>query len=168
MFLKCHSKTQGTLSLLNHLKRCGKYNRLKTKADKGQSFLSFEVSKSADDSEKNMRLAKYTEKKIRQALARMIVIDELPFLIVEDQGFKDFVRVIELRFPIPSRYIVMRDCIRVYYEEREKFRDLFVREDIRVCFTTNTWTSIQNLNYMCVTTHFIDSGWTLHKRILFP
>ncbi|KAB1205065.1 hypothetical protein CJ030_MR7G016709 [Morella rubra] len=54
--LKCHSKTQGTSSLLNHLKRCPKYNRVKTKCEKGQSFLSFEASKSSDGSgiEKNM------------------------------------------------------------------------------------------------------------------
>ena len=36
----------------------------------------------------------------------------------------------------------------------------------RFCLTTDTWTSIQNLNYMCLTTHFIDSNWKIHKRIL--
>ena len=30
----------------------------------------------------------------------------------------------------------------------------------------NTWTSIQNLNYMVVTTHFIDIYWTYQKKIL--
>ena len=32
--------------------------------------------------------------------------------------------------------------------------------------TTDTWTSIQNLNYMIVTAHFIDSDWTYQKKIL--
>ena len=32
--------------------------------------------------------------------------------------------------------------------------------------TTDTWTSIQNLNYMVVTAHFIDSDWTYQKKIL--
>ncbi|KAG7988223.1 hypothetical protein I3843_03G176000 [Carya illinoinensis] len=36
----------------------------------------------------------------------------------------------------------------------------------RVCLTTDTWTSIQNINYMCVTAHFIDNNWKLHKRII--
>ena len=36
----------------------------------------------------------------------------------------------------------------------------------RVCLTTDTWISIQNMNYMCVTAHFIDHKWTLHKRLL--
>ena len=36
--------------------------------------------------------------------------------------------------------------------------------------TTDTWTSIQNLNYMVVTKHFIDGDWTYQKKILnfFP
>jgi hypothetical protein len=36
----------------------------------------------------------------------------------------------------------------------------------RVCLTTDTWTSIQNINYMYITAHFIDPKWTLHKRLL--
>ena len=31
---------------------------------------------------------------------------------------------------------------------------------------TNTWTSIQNLNYICLIAHWIDNDWNLHKRIL--
>jgi hypothetical protein len=31
---------------------------------------------------------------------------------------------------------------------------------------TDTWTSIQNLNYMCVTAHFIDCDLVLHKKIV--
>jgi hypothetical protein len=32
--------------------------------------------------------------------------------------------------------------------------------------TTDCWISVQNLNYMCVTAHWVDSEWNLHKRIL--
>jgi hypothetical protein len=36
----------------------------------------------------------------------------------------------------------------------------------RICLITDTWTSIQNLNYMCVTAYFIDCDWVLHKKIM--
>ena len=36
----------------------------------------------------------------------------------------------------------------------------------RVCLTTDTWTSIQNINYMVVTAYFIDDDWVLHKRVI--
>ena len=32
--------------------------------------------------------------------------------------------------------------------------------------TTDTWKSIQNLNYIVVTTHFIDGDWICQKKIL--
>ena len=65
---------------------------------------------------------------------------------------------------IPSRQTVVRDVIGIYGVEREK-----LREDLkgrRVCLPTDTWTSIQNLNYMSLTCHFIDDDWNLYKRIL--
>ena len=33
-------------------------------------------------------------------------------------------------------------------------------------YGTDTWTSIQNINYMCLTVHWIDIDWKLNKRIL--
>ena len=36
----------------------------------------------------------------------------------------------------------------------------------RLCLTIDTWSSIQNYNYMCLTIHWIDQDWKLHKRIL--
>ena len=54
--------------------------------------------------------------------------------------------------------LAVTDVIGIYNSERKKLNYM--------CFTTDTWTSIQNLNYMCFTCHFIDDAWKLHKRIL--
>ena len=35
-----------------------------------------------------------------------------------------------------------------------------------MCLTIDMWTSIQKFCYMCLTCHFIDDDWKLHKRIL--
>ena len=59
-----------------------------------------------------------------------------------------------------------RNVISIYGVEREKLREAL--KGHRVCLTTDTWTSIQNLCYMSLTGHFIDDDddWNLHKRIL--
>ncbi|KAF5202168.1 hypothetical protein FRX31_008246 [Thalictrum thalictroides] len=36
----------------------------------------------------------------------------------------------------------------------------------RVCLTTDTWASCQNINYMVITAHFVDDDWNLHRRVL--
>ena len=45
-------------------------------------------------------------------------------------------------------------------------QEMLNRTSKRICLTTNTWTSCQNLCYMCLTAHFVDNGWNLQKRIL--
>ena len=99
------------------------------------------------------------------ALARMIIVDELPFRFVEHGGFIDFMAEIEPRFKVPSRVTIARDCLRVYIREKESLRKVLMACQ-RVCLTTDTWTSIQNLNYLCLTAHYIDVDWVYHKKIL--
>ncbi|WCJ28874.1 Zinc finger BED domain-containing protein RICESLEEPER 2 [Euphorbia peplus] len=101
---------------------------------------------------------------MRVKLARMIIIDELPFSIVEYEGFIDYSYALQPRFIIPSHTTVARDCLKLFADEKEKLKRLLTGQ--RVCLTTDTWTSIQNLNYLCLTAHWIDSNWKLHKKIL--
>jgi len=60
----------------------------------------------------------------------------------------------------------MNDCFKLFLYEKEKLRAMFMTIGARVCLTTDMWTLVQNLNYMCITSHFIDSDYDLHKRIL--
>ena len=98
----------------------------------------------------------------------MIIIVELPFKFVEHQGFQEFMEIVKPRFPIPHRTTIARACIKICYSVVDILRRAFVGQWVYV--TTDTWTSIQNLNYMVVTAHFIDGNWTYQKKILnfFP
>ena len=109
--------------MLNHLDNCSKYLYIKGKTDKKQSHLSFESKNNVES--KDITLAKYSEKKIRASLAKMVVVDELPFLIVEGEGFKEFVKTLEPRFPMPSRYTVMRDVMKLFLREKEELKAMF-------------------------------------------
>ena len=94
----------------------------------------------------------------------MIIRDELPFRVVEGEGFKDYSRLLEPRFVIPSRITVWRDCMKLFMENKKLLKNHLKNE--RLCLTTDTWSSVQNYNYMCLTTHRIDQDWKLQKRIL--
>ena len=58
----------------------------------------------------------YNYDEYRQALANMVIIDELPFNFMESQRFKLFTRTIQPRFCILSRFTIMRDCLKLYVE----------------------------------------------------
>ena len=97
----------------------------------------------------------FNSKEVRVALVFMIIIDELPFRFVEKLGFKHFMSIACPKFQIPHRTTIARDCLQLYNSEKEKLSDLLRCTTQRVCCTTDTWTSIQRINYMCLTLHLL-------------
>ena len=96
----------------------------------------------------------------------MIIVNEMPFMTVEGKGFLNFVKALEPRFKVPSRYTMMKDCFKLYIKDKNTLKNTFFITGQMVCLTTDTWTSVQNMSYMCVTGPPIDPNWTYHKRIL--
>ena len=59
------------------------------------------------------------------ALARMIIVDELPFRFVEHDGFIYFMGVVEPRFLVPSHLTMARDCIKLWFGGEEEVDKLY-------------------------------------------
>jgi hypothetical protein len=152
----CHTIVNGTSNMWSHLKV---YKKFPFVVDKKQKVLVLEPKiEKGELGEQNVGSLKaigYNYDECRQALAKMVITDELPFNFVEGRGFKLFARTMQPRFNIPSRFTIMRDCLKLYIEEKDRLRTALRGQ--RLCLTTDTWTSIQNINYMCLTAHWIDN-----------
>ncbi|KAL0405869.1 UNVERIFIED_CONTAM: Zinc finger BED domain-containing protein RICESLEEPER 2 [Sesamum latifolium] len=109
---------------------------------------------------------KFDQEALRQGLTRMIIMDELPFKFVENEEFWQFMSLALPHFMIPSRTTVTRDCYKLFFDEKKKLMNYFKSSGQRISLTTDTWTSNQRLTYMCLTVHYIDSDWKMHKVIL--
>jgi hypothetical protein len=160
--IKCESRTNGTSSLSKHLKICKK-NPNKVNDDK-QPIL--QASASQDGSKSSITAWRFDPEMLREAFTEMIVTDELPFAFTEKPGFRKFMSKACPRFSVPSRRTATRYVVAAYKNEKEKLKKFFKKSCERVCLTTDTWTSSQQQNYMCVTAHFIDEAWQLQKRIV--
>ncbi|WOL01424.1 HAT family dimerization domain-containing protein [Canna indica] len=160
----CNASSHGTTNLLKHLRTCEKNpNR---EFDKKQKTIVLGKQCEGDsETTVGMKLEEFNQEKPRFKLAKMITVDELPFRFVENQGFRDFMSEAQPRFKIPSRITIARDCMELY-EEKERLKSILSKNHQMVSLTTDTWTSIQNVNYMCVTVHYVDDGWELNKKIL--
>ncbi|XP_056691651.1 zinc finger BED domain-containing protein RICESLEEPER 2-like [Spinacia oleracea] len=155
--------TNGTKNVKKHWTTCPKNPANKSKGK--QTHLIFEP---VDGEEGDAKL-KYKDvnlNDVRDALGRMIILDELPFRFVEKVGFKYFMSIACPAFHMPSRMTIARDCYQLYCDERLKLKEFLRNSCQRVSVTTDTWTSIQRINYMCLTAHFIDNDWKLQKRII--
>jgi hypothetical protein len=74
--------------------------------------------------------------------------------------------VVEPYFNLPSRYTMMKNCMKMYLKTKSNLKHIFMKTNQRVGLTTTTWTSIQNMNYMCVIAHFINHKGALHNTLL--
>ncbi|CAN7075043.1 unnamed protein product [Brassica oleracea var. botrytis] len=108
----------------------------------------------------------FSQPATRKALVEMVIMDELPFRFVERKGFKRFMSVAQPRFAIPCRKTIAKDCLVIFEEEKSKLRKFFRNYKGSISSTTDCWTSVQNMSYMCLTAHYMDESWKLHKRII--
>lgn len=106
----------------------------------------------------------FNKEESRKACLRMVIIDELPFSFVDGEEFRHFCSVACPRFIPPSCRTLARDLLALYYDEKQLLKAKLAA--YRVCLNTDTWTSVQNINYMVLTAHFLDGDWMLHKRVL--
>ena len=140
--IRASSKNE-TSALKNHLERCKKYP---ANLDKRQKFIDFDTKTivNEDGSVQTVSVPKcwqFDHDVSRKALARMVIVDELPFVYVEREGFREFCKTIHPDFVIPSRYTITRDCYALFFDERKKLKSFFQKLSSRICFITDTWTS---------------------------
>ncbi|KAI5313276.1 hypothetical protein L3X38_042450 [Prunus dulcis] len=152
------TEKKGTSNMWKHLnKQCLQYPY--RHKDKNTRTLAFDASKGNALVSRN-----FNKDDCLDACIRMVVRDELPFSFVEGEGFSEFCSVICPQFNPPSHRTLGRRFLEMYPKMKEKLKvDL---RSHRICLTTDTWTSVQNVNYMVLTAHFVDSDYKMHKRIL--
>ncbi|CAN1788306.1 Zinc finger BED domain-containing protein RICESLEEPER 2 [Linum perenne] len=144
--LAADPKKNGTSSCTYHALSCQRKleARLSITQNEGQQeTLSFQPSSGRLSSDKPWV---FNQRAIVVALAEIIIIDELPFRFVEHDGFTGFMII----------------CC-----PKARLKEFFKNSCAgRVSITTDTWTSVQNLNYMCITAHYVGKDWKLHKKII--
>ncbi|KAH7667126.1 Tam3-transposase (Ac family) protein [Dioscorea alata] len=157
-------RTNGTTSLRNHITRCAKNPNNK---NNNQATLCVRETENENGQTRTALLSwKFDAELIRKKIAYMVIVDELPFKHVEGIGFKEVMHAACPQFRMPSRWTVTRDCYELYLDERKKLKNLLRHNTSKICLTTDSWTSIQKINYMCLTAHFIDNDWNLNKKVL--
>ena len=93
-------------------------------------------------------------------------MNELSFRFIEIEGFRHFYSIACPRFDYSSKVTITRDIYKLYLEEKKKLKSFLFKSSQTICLSMDTWTSLQNVNYMVIAAHFIDSEWVLHKNML--
>jgi hypothetical protein len=94
---------------------------------------------------------RFDQEALRDAFTEMVIEDEQPFCFGEKPGFRKFMSKVCPCFQVPSRRTCTRDIVRHYFEEKAKLKKFFKDSCLRVCLTTDAWTSQVQDGYMTVT-----------------
>ncbi|OMO59397.1 putative Zinc finger, BED-type [Corchorus capsularis] len=167
--------TSGTSHLRRHIEACVKRNN--NDVDQRSLEACFKpVNREANrqtvlhgtlvDATASSKNCKVDVDEIRRAIAKMIVVDEQPFRVVEGTGFRRVLSVACPEFPALTRKAIKREIVSIYLKERESIRELLATCPGRICLTSSTWKSSCDDHFNCVTAHFIDNEWRLQQRIL--
>lgn len=97
-------------------------------------------------------------------LTELIIWRELPFSLVEDPKFRKFIGGLCPKFKLVTRSTVRSDCVKLFEAQKHLLKEFIQIQKPRVCLTTDTWTSSNELPFMAITVHFIDIEWRLHKK----
>nr|XP_027186640.1 zinc finger BED domain-containing protein RICESLEEPER 2-like [Cicer arietinum]XP_027186641.1 zinc finger BED domain-containing protein RICESLEEPER 2-like [Cicer arietinum] len=158
----CDFKSHGTTNMNKHVNKCLK-KPLLVLSDPNQTILIFP---SVEGSGLVPTSSRFNLQTCRRAVSVFVVLDEQPFKAIEGEGFKYLCKTLQPQFTIPSRRTIARDCFQLYLDEKLKLKAFFKSDCNRVALTIDCWTSIQNLNYLTLTSHFVDNEWNYQKRII--
>ncbi|CAL5046611.1 unnamed protein product [Urochloa decumbens] len=145
----CATSKQGTTRLWNH-------------------YHSYHDENTAKPSTKKPSLdaLNYDEEASIRKYYLAIIMHEYPIKFSEHEYTNDFIRSLRPNFPIMGRKGSRTKIMDIFYNEKKSLFDFFTTLDCQFSCTMDVWTSNQNKGYLCVTCHFIDDEWRIHKRII--
>ncbi|GBL86288.1 hypothetical protein AVEN_132011-1 [Araneus ventricosus] len=99
---------------------------------------------------------------------KLFTKDFQPFRIVEDEGFRAFVQVLNPSSALPSRKTFAQTFLPAAYEEAmHKLKEVYSGSEIgSVTLTTDCWTSSNGDSFMAVTSHYLNFGMELNSNFL--
>ncbi|KAK7294071.1 hypothetical protein RJT34_16954 [Clitoria ternatea] len=108
----------------------------------------------------------FDQERCSHDIAKMIILHDYPLNIVEQQGFIDFVRILQPQFNPLCLKSIEADCVAMYHKKKQNLLNLINAIPGQVNLTLDLWTSNQAMGYAFVRGHFIDGDWNSHHPIL--
>uniref|UniRef100_UPI00358E7A74 E3 SUMO-protein ligase ZBED1-like isoform X1 n=2 Tax=Myxine glutinosa TaxID=7769 RepID=UPI00358E7A74 len=101
-------------------------------------------------------------KELTTAVSRFIVAGMRPIYTVEEEGFRNMLKIFDQRYTLPSRKSFSSVIIpQLYNKVKEESVVPQLQEASYVALTTDMWTSRASDHYIGVTAHFVNRDWSV-------
>lgn len=105
------------------------------------------------------------KQKLDEALVDMIVKDGQPFSIVEDEGFQNFIKILDPSYSTPSRK-TLKAMVEARYTVTKEKALAEIKQTSAVSLTADMWTSVNMDAYLGVTCHYVSDSLDLATVLL--
>ena len=105
------------------------------------------------------------QRELNDALINYIAGDLLPLSTVDSKPFKNFIRLLDPRFVIPSRRHLSTTLIAEKHQAISTQLKANMRDVDAICLTIDLWSSRHMCSFMGITGHFV-KDWTLSSVML--
>ena len=107
-------------------------------------------------------------KEITTYITEMMALDDQPFSIVEDVGFKRLINNLEPRYTIPSRRLFSDVCLPAKYDQLATLLHNLMDNDARdISFTTDIWTcDVSPVSMLGLTAQWLDKDFKQYRAVL--
>ncbi|XP_017488174.1 PREDICTED: zinc finger BED domain-containing protein 1-like, partial [Rhagoletis zephyria] len=158
-----------TSNLKDHMSRCdGSRSSMRSNATTSSSSTTSSTASSSQSTlDFFIKIApRYDQnssrkKEIDRALALMVCQDYQPFSIVNDEGFRNFVRVLDTRYELPCKTTLKNKLLKSQYDEIKIQIKNELESVAHIAITCDMWSSRANDGYLTVTSHFITNDFDL-------
>lgn len=96
----------------------------------------------------------------------MIATDLQPFSVVNDNGFRHFINLLDPKYVIPSKFTIREKIMKDMYNKCVLKLKGILKDIHFVAITTDSWTSVSTESYLAITCHFIDQNFNLNSSLL--
>ncbi|XP_060769444.1 zinc finger BED domain-containing protein 4-like [Neoarius graeffei] len=169
-----NAKTFSTSGLISHLKtnhpaKHDEYARESAAAAAKRKASS--APSVADVFEKTKKFASESPKAIgiTKKIMEYMALDDQPFSVVEDTGFRRLMAYIEPRYTLPSRRYFADVCLpELYHSIATRVHELLAKDsNAYLSFTTDIWTSdVSPTSMLSLTAQWVDENFKLRQVVL--
>ncbi|KAM0821597.1 hypothetical protein ACQ4PT_072081 [Festuca glaucescens] len=151
-----------TSSLNRHLLKCKPYISTQGRL-LSQGMLHYDPEKPG--SSLTVAPVQYDHEATRKIIAKMIIVHAYSFRMVEHTWFNVLMNHMNPSYKFIGRKTIRNECMKVYESEKELLK-IKLKDVESISLTCDLWTSNQNLCYMALVAHYIDSDWAMQCRVL--
>ena len=101
---------------------------------------------------------KINQEEFREMLAEAIIKHNLPFSFVEYKGIRKVFNYLNSNVKHISRNTSKADVLKLYKKEKDDVKNKLKSIPGKIRLTSDLWTSITSLGYICLTAHYVDEN----------